>query len=883
MILSRRQQHIIAQKKRKAMKMEKQRETERIRQHEATITQDKNILNQEKSKKTITSTSFTSSTDKGNANKNQSPHGGGELQLSQSQSLNNGTTNHSNPPKLRAKIKKIVKDVATGLRRRTNPEDDENQLDVKNDETVIDRKKDSPIENKIKSKTSQEDYIDTKEGKKEDTNTNEYEFSEYKYEYVFAGYGYGTSIDWWSLGIVTYEMLIGVPPFSDRAFDRTCYKILKKPINFGSHNGSLGIHPHAQRFLRGLLERNPKKRLGCRRNGRGYSSSSPRSPLFAVPLAPPQLTSLRESTNRGLCSSCSFVNSTIEKTANISKIAPNGTYINMNTNHAYQNIEQNHYESNSDMLKLNDDELKKKLHQSEENNAKQQSQLQEDRVCPNPSTSEKLSLSKSTPFSQFTRRLMKQKGVSKSTSKTDASTVMNERLNKTNQSSTQSSEQSSGILDSQSPCNNIHRENKGYVQNDPGDKEIIEDNCSGGDCNKSSLEQYQAKDSISTVSSTSKNISQPYQLDYRSNEGISITTPSSCSSSPVPFQYQFTPSSSSSSPAVYATNQMPPAHNQSPNRSISTSPLIFSHNRYQPNPHTDLSSCPSFSGSPIPISASQDASPLSQRYHNGSPHPYLHEAGGEGETTKRTPQKLPGSIVSPSPTNIEGSQCQSSSQVDFNNKQSQEGYRLNNAGNYDNETNGMKNPFPNFPFYQNFQSLYNGRNTYSNQLSTSSSRSKSSLKNSNMTSALSEMKNEPFFNGIDFDALYRKEIRPPYLPIRERSVSDVRNFDPEFTKLKVLDTPNAVSPLDQESDRAGASISTSQCGKNNHRTKDQNRKSYQLHHTGENSKGRRENKGIGEEKSQENQDVAETSKAKSTDILHFKNFTYTNFSSIPLD
>jgi serum/glucocorticoid-regulated kinase 2 len=27
--------------------------------------------------------------------------------------------------------------------------------------------------------------------------------------------GYNHSVDWWSLGIVIYELLVGIPPFND--------------------------------------------------------------------------------------------------------------------------------------------------------------------------------------------------------------------------------------------------------------------------------------------------------------------------------------------------------------------------------------------------------------------------------------------------------------------------------------------------------------------------------------------------------------------------------------------------------------------------------------------------------------------------------------------
>jgi len=42
-----------------------------------------------------------------------------------------------------------------------------------------------------------------------------------------------------------------------------------------------------------------------------------------------------------------------------------------------------------------------------------------------------------------------------------------------------------------------------------------------------------------------------------------------------------------------------------------------------------------------------------------------------------------------------------------------------------------------------------------------------------------ELKAHPFFHGIDWDALLRKEIPPPFKPVL-KSESDVSNFDPVY-------------------------------------------------------------------------------------------------------
>lgn len=41
--------------------------------------------------------------------------------------------------------------------------------------------------------------------------------------------GYGMECDWWSLGAIMYEMLIGYPPFCSDDPRMTCRKVLLAP------------------------------------------------------------------------------------------------------------------------------------------------------------------------------------------------------------------------------------------------------------------------------------------------------------------------------------------------------------------------------------------------------------------------------------------------------------------------------------------------------------------------------------------------------------------------------------------------------------------------------------------------------------------------------
>jgi len=94
---------------------------------------------------------------------------------------------------------------------------------------------------------------------------------EYLAPEILLAKGYGVQVDWWTLGVLLYEMLAGLPPYYDENHEIMYKKILQEPLRFPSDMGS-----DARDILRGLLTRDPAQRLGV--NG---AEEIKRHPFFA--------------------------------------------------------------------------------------------------------------------------------------------------------------------------------------------------------------------------------------------------------------------------------------------------------------------------------------------------------------------------------------------------------------------------------------------------------------------------------------------------------------------------------------------------------------------------------------------------------------------------
>eukprot|EP01094_Clydonella_sp_ATCC50884_P011249 TRINITY_DN2104_c0_g1_i1.p1 TRINITY_DN2104_c0_g1~~TRINITY_DN2104_c0_g1_i1.p1 ORF type:complete len:398 (+),score=123.73 TRINITY_DN2104_c0_g1_i1:29-1195(+) len=76
---------------------------------------------------------------------------------------------------------------------------------------------------------------------------------------VIVGFGHSSSVDWWTFGILMYEMLFGTTPFKGRCRDETFAKIQKGGIRFPD---TPDVSSNCKSLIRKLLHPVPKKRLG---------------------------------------------------------------------------------------------------------------------------------------------------------------------------------------------------------------------------------------------------------------------------------------------------------------------------------------------------------------------------------------------------------------------------------------------------------------------------------------------------------------------------------------------------------------------------------------------------------------------------------------------
>ena len=76
---------------------------------------------------------------------------------------------------------------------------------------------------------------------------------------IISGEGHSFITDWWSYGILIYELLFGIPPFHGESTERTLDLICNSVIKY---NSKIRITPVTKDIISRLLKKNPKDRMG---------------------------------------------------------------------------------------------------------------------------------------------------------------------------------------------------------------------------------------------------------------------------------------------------------------------------------------------------------------------------------------------------------------------------------------------------------------------------------------------------------------------------------------------------------------------------------------------------------------------------------------------
>ena len=67
---------------------------------------------------------------------------------------------------------------------------------------------------------------------------------------------YGNKVDHWCLGVLTYEFLVGRPPFENEDVSKTYRNIIAVTYSFPNH-----VHESARSFISGFLKKDPNERM----------------------------------------------------------------------------------------------------------------------------------------------------------------------------------------------------------------------------------------------------------------------------------------------------------------------------------------------------------------------------------------------------------------------------------------------------------------------------------------------------------------------------------------------------------------------------------------------------------------------------------------------
>ena len=88
--------------------------------------------------------------------------------------------------------------------------------------------------------------------------------AEYLAPEMLIGNGHDYTVDWWALGVLIYEMIVGIPPFFHRNKHRMYFLIKESDVNFPDpQRHKISVSEEAQDLILKLLDKSRKTRLGA--------------------------------------------------------------------------------------------------------------------------------------------------------------------------------------------------------------------------------------------------------------------------------------------------------------------------------------------------------------------------------------------------------------------------------------------------------------------------------------------------------------------------------------------------------------------------------------------------------------------------------------------
>ena len=90
---------------------------------------------------------------------------------------------------------------------------------------------------------------------------------EYLSPEMIVGSGHDHTLDWWALGILIYEMIIGIPPFYNPNKHQMYYLIQHAPIRWPEKaKHGIEVSPDAKDLISKMLSKDRKDRLGANKD-----------------------------------------------------------------------------------------------------------------------------------------------------------------------------------------------------------------------------------------------------------------------------------------------------------------------------------------------------------------------------------------------------------------------------------------------------------------------------------------------------------------------------------------------------------------------------------------------------------------------------------------